>query len=194
MVATSSKTRRPLGKPARSLPIRPRLLGFDGRRRDRHVQPQQIGRDGSGDVLETRDQTGRDAGEQNRVEVGPRSAGGDERRQVRERSRVQHVEQTGQLRVVDIGPELGVSDGALRVELVLLTERNDYLVHQRIAQPRNLHGGATVLRRQPSRIHPRRCSAGPSEDTDRRPGVGDDSRVKSARASGRSSALGSRSS
>ena len=70
MATTLSKTRRPFGKPARSPPRMPLMFGL-GRRRDRHVQPQHVGLGRAGEVLEARDQPGRDAGQQDRQQVGP---------------------------------------------------------------------------------------------------------------------------
>ena len=87
------------------------MFGLGGRR-DGHVQPQHVGLGRAGEVLEPGDQPRRDAGEQDRQQVGPV---GLERGEVREHARVEHRQQLGQLGLGDVLGELGVAGvGSIR--------------------------------------------------------------------------------
>ena len=71
----------------------------------------------------------RDAGEQRLDDVGAVGLRDVE-------PRVQDVDQVRQLGLDDVGAvELGVLVGRRRVELVLLADRDDHLVDERVAEP-----------------------------------------------------------
>ena len=78
---------------------------------------------------------GRDAGVQDRQEVGPI---GVERRQVGEHAGVEHREQRRQLGAGDVLAELGVVARSRPVPPVLQPDRDEHLVDQRVAEPRDL--------------------------------------------------------
>ena len=78
------------------------------RRRDRQVEPQHVGLGRAGEVLEPGDPPGRDAGEQDRVQVRARLVVG---RQVGEYARVEHRQQAGQFGPVHVLREPAVLVG-----------------------------------------------------------------------------------
>ena len=71
MLTTSSNTRRPFGKPAEVAGQQAERVRVRRRRRDRDVQAQHVGQHLARVVLEARDDPGREAGEQDRDQVGP---------------------------------------------------------------------------------------------------------------------------
>ena len=134
------------------------------RRRDRHVEPKQVGLLRPGEVLEARDESRRDPGEQDGHQVCPV---GVERRQVREDARIQHRQQRCELGTLDEPDEVRVVGRTRCVPLVLAAHRHDDLVEQRVAQPRDLdeRADAGVVVNLPDenllpagrRIHADRC-------------------------------------
>ena len=141
MLTTSSTTRRPLGKPARSPPSSPNrsglrfgLIAVFSRSMSAWTSPVSVG--------EAVDQPGRDAGEQDRHQVGPRLLRLVQRVQVSEDTRVERGQQRGQLRLLDEPGEPLVLRGRQRVPQVLLGHRHDDLVEQRVAEPGDLGEGA----------------------------------------------------
>ena len=103
-----------------------------GGRRDRRVQPKLVGR------ARPREVEGRNARQQHRDEVVAPA-----RRRRRQRG-VQNVDQRCQLRVEVVPDELRVVLRILPVPVVLLAERDQGLVDQRVPQPRDLHERAYV--------------------------------------------------
>ena len=72
MVTTSSSTPAAVREAGRVAGRPARAGSGSARRRDREVEPEQVGLGGAGEVLEPGDDPGRDAGEQDREQVGPR--------------------------------------------------------------------------------------------------------------------------
>ena len=79
---------------------------------------------------------GRQPGEQDRDEVG---TGGAERREVGEHLRVEDRQQAGELGMLDVLEVAAVAGGLAAVPVVLRAERDDHLVEERVAEPRDLH-------------------------------------------------------
>ena len=136
----SSPTRRPFGKPARSPPRMPEVVR--GRvRRDRDVQPEHVGVRRAGVVLEPpagrRRSGSRSAGSRPDRHGCPSSRRGSGTRRGRGRA--------GARPARDAGRSAGTPRrrrGCSWFQLVLLAERDDHLVEERVAEPRDLHPGA----------------------------------------------------
>ena len=122
------------------------------RRRNGHVQPKDIRVRCSGEVLEARHHARRDSGQQDRDEI--RAILGDRQGWGRRPGTARAA--AGKLRLIHVLRELGVGTGWFDVPSVLLPERDDDLVEQRVAEPRDLHPWPASLavaawRRWPSR-------------------------------------------
>ena len=139
---TLSKMRRPLGKPAASPGGEPERVGFL-RGRDGQVEPQHVGQHGPGVVLKTGDDSLRDAGQDDGLQVSARLLVGG---QFREDAGIEHREQSGEFGFGDTGRELRVVVRVLGVPVVLLEHRNEQLVEQRESEPADLDERAAVDR------------------------------------------------
>ena len=138
MVTTSSSIRRPFGKPAGVARHQPEGVRVR-RRRDRHVEPEHV-------RLRPRPVKFWNPGttpagipvSRIALQVG---AWLRVRRQVREHAGVEHRQQPGQLRLVDVLREGRVDRRRPGVPHVLLGHRHDDLVEQRVAEPGDLLAG-----------------------------------------------------
>ena len=111
---------------------------------DGRVEPEHVREHRAGVVLETWDDPGRYPGEQDRLQVGAALAGLDERGEIGEHPGIQRRQQRRELGVGDVAGERLVVSGRQRVPQVLLAQRDENLVDERIAQSRHLPERAAV--------------------------------------------------
>src|SRR5207245_2145594 len=107
-------------------------------RSERQVQPQLVRLGRAVRVLESRDDPGRNARQQDRDQVGPRGPGPGQGREVREDAGVQDGQQALQLRVRVVVEELGIPVRGLAVPEVLLAQLDHDLVDQGLAEAAHL--------------------------------------------------------
>ena len=168
MSTTSSPSRRPFGKPAVSPPITPKRSSV-ARRRHAEVELDRVDRGRALHALVL--VQARDALEQRLHDVRAVVLRGADVEQ--------RVEDRRQLRLHDVlAVERRVAVGRGAVELVLLPERDDDLVHQRVAEARDLDPAvrrcAVPARRAAGHLEPPALGGGPhADDRVARVGAGD---------------------